>query len=149
MTWVVNTNTNTCHIYYYQKNPTRLTLLKEIKHLENKLKKEDFLASERPGQYHTGGSPSGAYLPHTDPKEVEIDNFSREIAKELNQGRKTHAYETLIIITPPHMNGLLFQHLDKHVKDLVINNIQKDLQHLKNHELLDFLQTNTQYRDES
>jgi len=148
MLWVINTNTNACHIYHYQKSPAQLTLLKEIKHPENRLKKSDFLTSDKPGHYQSDMSGTGgAFVPHTDPKEVEIDNFSREIARELNHGRTTNAYEKLIIITPPHMNGLLFQHLDKHVKELVVNNIQKDLQHLTHKELLTFLQADAKYPD--
>lgn len=147
MTWVINTNTNSCQIYYYQKNPPTLTLLKELSHPENKLKASESLTSDKPGRYQTDSAAHGTYTPHSDPKSVQIDNFSREIANELNLGRNTRAYEKLIIITPPHMNGLLFQHLNKHVKELVVNTIQKDLHHLSSHDLLMFLKENTEYQD--
>ncbi len=146
MIWVVNTNTNACHIYHYQKSPAQLTLLKEINHPENRLKKSDFLTSDKPGHYQSDTSNAGgSFAQRTDPKEIAIDDFAREIARELNHGRATNAYENLIIITEPHMNGLLFQHLDKHVKNLVINTIQKDLQHLTDKELLAFLKTDAKY----
>lgn len=147
MIWVINTNSNTCHIYDYQKSPAQLTLLKEILHPENRLKKSDYLTSDKPGHYQADGTSGGAYSQRTDPKDVAIDDFAREIARELNHGRSTNAYEKLIIITPPHMNGLLFHHLDKHVKELVVNSIQKDLQHLTDKELLTILKTDTKYSD--
>ncbi|MEO8402788.1 MAG: host attachment protein [Gammaproteobacteria bacterium] len=147
MIYVVNTNTNNCKIYHYEKNPARLTLLKEINHPEIKLKKSDYLTSDKPGRYKNDAAGGGAYQQRTDPKEVEIDNFSRDIARELDQGRTKNNFEKLILIAPSHMTGLLFQHLNKHVKELVINNIQKDLQHLKDHELLEYLQVNAQYPD--
>ncbi len=146
MKLVVNTNTNTCRIYHYVKHPAQLTLLKEIKHPENRLKSSD-MTSDRPGHYQGGQSSRGAYSPHMEAKEIEIDNFSREIAKELNQERNKNEYDELIVIASPHMNGLLFQHINKHVRGLVINKIEKDLIQLADHDLLKFLQTHTQYHD--
>ena len=147
MIFVINTNSNTCKIYHYNKSPAQLTLLKELKHPESRLQDKN-LTSGKPGKYRsdTAGS-GGAFTQRTDPKENEIDNFSREIAKEIDHGRIKKDFEKLILIAPPHMTGLLFQHLNKHAKELIINHIQKDLQHLKDHELLDFLKTHAQYPD--
>lgn len=146
MKLVINTNTNTCRIYHYLKHPAQLSLIKEINHPENKLKNSD-LTSDRQGHYKAGKSARGAYSPHREEKDIEIDNFSREIAKELNQERVKNEYDELIVIALPHMNGLLFQHINKHVKDLVINTIEKDLVHLSEKDLLNFLQSHTKYHD--
>lgn len=146
--WVITTDSNTCRIYQYSKKPTQLTLLKELKHPENKLKDID-LTSDKPGHYKSSNATHGAYSQPSDPREIKIDNFSREIARELEHGRNTQAYQNLIIIALPHMNGLLFQHLNQHVKDLVAHNIEKDLIHLPNHELLDFLKIHTRFSNES
>jgi protein required for attachment to host cells len=145
MIWVVNTNSNFCRIYDYHKKPAKLTLLKEISHPENKLKKSEYLTSDKPGRYQTTNTAHGTYSQPSDPKEIAIDNFSREIAQQLNHGRTTNEYKELIIITAPHMNGLLNHHLDKHIKNLITHNIQKDLLHLSDQQLLEFLQTHTQY----
>jgi len=142
MTWIVTANTNLYRIYHYDKNPEKIALVKEVNHPENKLKKGDFLTSDKPGKYQTDGTGGGSYSPRTDPKVVEIDNFSREIALELNHGRTANAYSNLIVIMPPHMHGLLSEHLDKHVKALIKKEIQKDVTHLAHNELLEFLKTN-------
>jgi protein required for attachment to host cells len=147
-TWVLTTDTNTCRIYGYSKKPAELILLKEIQHPENKLRDID-LTSSKPGRYKASGSANGAYSQPTDPKEIKIDAFSREIAKELDHGRTTNAYKNLMVIALPHMHGLLFQHINKHVKDLVTHMIEKDLHNLADHELLIFLQVNTKYASES
>lgn len=147
MIWVTTATTNACSIYNYDKQHATLSLLKEIKHPELKLKNSD-MTSDKPGHYQAGDA-RGAYSPHTDAKHVEIDRFSKEIADELDKGRKDNSYKSLIIITPPHMNGLLFQHLNKHVKELIIHNIQKDLLHLNHRDLLEFLKTNAQYPNQS
>lgn len=148
MIWVVNTNTNTCHIYQFQKKPAHIQLLKEIHHPENRSKKGDYFTSDKPGQYHGVDTIRGAYSPETDPREVEIENFSREIAHQLEQGRNQQGYQQLVIIAPPHMNGLLFRHLTPLVRKMVRNNIKKDFPHITESELLHFLIDNTRFPDE-
>lgn len=138
-TWVVLADTNSCRIYDYRRRPEHLLLVKEITHPENKLRDVD-LISDKPGRYVAGDLAHGAYSQASDPKEIHIDNFSREIAKALDHGRATNAYRELIVISAPHMNGLLFQHVNKHVKDLVAHVIEKDVVYLKDRELLDFLE---------
>lgn len=147
MIWVVAANSIACRIYNYNKNPGKLTLVKEIFHPENRLKKEEFLTSDKPGHYKSSSSNRGAYSPRTDPKEVEVDNFARQIAKEIDSGRTSGAYEKLIVMTTPHMDGLIFRHVDKHVKNMVSNNIQKDPQNFSEHELLNYLHEHAQFPD--
>ena len=137
-TWVLTTNSNTCRLFNYTEKPERLTFIKEIKHPENRLRDTD-LTSDKPGHYKADGGGHGAFSQQTDPKEIKIDDFAREIAKALDHGRNTQAYDKLILIAPPHMTGLLLQHLNKHVKDLVTHNIKKDIPHYTDKELLDFL----------
>ena len=143
LTWVLITNSNTCRIYHYIKKSNQLTLVKEIQHPENKLRDID-LTSDRPGHYKGGGSSHGAFSQQSDPKEIKVDDFSKEIATELDHGRTTHLYEKLIVIARPHMNGLLFQHINKHVNDLVTHKIEKDLLHSTERELIDFLHQHTE-----
>ena len=147
MIWVINTNSNVCRIYDYQKAPGALTLLKELKHPESRGKKENYLTSDKPGAYTAGDVAHGTHSPHTDPKTVEIEKFSREIASELDHGRKVNLFEKLIIITPPQMSGLLLNQLDKHVKEKVTHKFQKDLLHLSEKELLDYLKEHAKYAE--
>ena len=143
-TWVLMTNSNTGRIYLYNKENNQLALLKEIQHPENKLRDIE-LTSDRPGHFNSNGGAHGAFTQASDPKEIKIDDFSRELAKELDHGRNTNAYNKLIVIAPPRMNGLLFQHTNKHVNELVTHKIEKDLIHFSEKELLDFLNQHTQY----
>ncbi len=113
--------------------------MKEVSHPSNKAKTGEYLTSDRPGHYKSATTSHGAFVPRTDPKEAEIDKFSREIAEALNQGRNANAYTSLILVTPPHITGLLSQHLDKHVKPLIKKEIQKDIMQYSQHELIAFL----------
>ena len=146
VTWVVTANSNLCRIYNYSQL-NQLDLVKEISHPENKERDID-LTSDKPGSYQVGDTTHGTYTQPTDPKEIKIDDYSREIAKELDHGRNTNAYEKLIIIALPHEDGLLFRHMNHHVKELVTHNIKKDVLHLSPDELLDFLHQNTRYEAE-
>lgn len=144
MILILNANSNTCRLYEYHRKPVSLTLIKEICHPEARLKKSEYLTSDRPGHYHAGGAARGSFS-LGDPKEVEFENFSREIARELDAHRTKNEIDKLVIITTPHMNGLLNQHLNSHLQSLVTHNIQKDLIGLSEHELLTYLKDNTQF----
>lgn len=148
MQLVINANAASCRIYHYTKQPLKLTLLKEILHPENRLKDSD-IYSDRNGHYQGGESSRGAYSPHMDAKAVLLDNFAREITHELNHERLKNGLDGIVIIAPPHMDGLLYQHLDKNTKGMVRHNIKKDLLHLQDKALLDFLQEHTRYPDEN
>jgi protein required for attachment to host cells len=146
MIWVVIFNSIECRIYNYKKQE-ELRLLKEIQHPENKLRDIE-LTSDKPGHYKTNLATRGTYVQRTDPKEIKIEEFVREIAKELEHGRGKNFYENLILISPPHVGGLLSQHLNKHVKELVRNNIHKDIISLPDQELINFLHTYAKYPDQ-
>lgn len=142
---VIVTDSNTCCIYNYQKDSSSLTLHKKLQHLENKLKTTE-LVSDSKGQYKTDGSAGhGSFTQPTDPKEIKIDRFAREISKELDAGRTRNEYDSLVLIAAPHIHGLINSHLNKHVKEQVTHAIQKDLLHLSSKELLSYLQDNTKY----
>jgi len=143
--WVVATNTNICKIYNYNKEKKELTLYKEINHPEFKQKTSETITTERVGSHMSQNSTHGAYEPKHDAKEVEFIKFAKEISTELEHGRNNNLYNQLIIISLPHMNGLLHQKISKHIKDLVFNNIQKDIMHLNDNEIIDFLKSHALY----
>jgi len=144
MIWVITINSNICRIYSC-KNRHQLTLINEINHPENRLRDIE-LTSDKPGRYSAGISKrGGAYSQETDPKEIKINEFIRQIAKELDLARKRNDYTHLILISDDHTGGLLFQYINKNVKAMVKNNIHKDLLHLSKRELEDFLKIHAQY----
>lgn len=138
MTWIVSTNSNLCRIYLFNPHEKKVTLLKELSHPENRQKSGEYLTSDKPGHYQSGTA-HGSYEPHTDPKENGIQHFSREIAEILNHARAKNEYTKLILIADPRMMGKLLENCDKHVKELIVNEIHKDIVHYTDHELLTFL----------
>ena len=142
MTWLVTADSTTCRIYQFDQSAKTLALVKNISHPEFRLKKSEYLTSDKPGHYKSDASSGGgAYSPHSDPKEIEVDNFARDIAQELNRARNANEYRKIITVCLPHMKGLLYKHLDKHVKELISVDIEKDGMHLPQHELIKFINT--------
>src|SRR5579872_4849254 len=135
ITWAIVFDSNMCRIFKYSKKHRQLETVKELNHPENKLRDIE-LTSDKPGHYKSSHSTNGSYSQPSDPKEIKIDSFAREIANELDHHRNINAYHKLIIIAAPHMNGLLLKHINKHVEKLISKNIEKDLMHQSNQELL-------------
>lgn len=134
---VILANSNTCGIYDYKK-PTELTLVKTIECPENKLKDRE-LVSDRPGHYNTSSSARGTYEQASDPEKILIDNFAKKLADTLNKWRNEHEFHELVVIMPPHMEGLFLLHLDKEVYKMIKKTLQKNLMNLNQHELLHYL----------
>ncbi len=133
--WVIVLDSNSCKILNYLKKDKKFESIKQLNHPENKLPDRE-LTSDKPGHYKSSHSTHGAYAQPSDPKEIKIDKFAREVANNLEEGRNHQSYQKLIIIAAPHMNGLLQKHINKHVKKLIYHNIEKDLMHQTDQELL-------------
>lgn len=138
MTWLVTANSNSCRIFQYENKPVKINLIKEITHQESRLKGTD-LITDRPGHYKSSSVNRGSFAADETPHQIETDIFAREIAKELDKGKRTNQYQKLILAMAPQMSGLLHQHLDEQVEKTVINNIIKDYSHLKESEILEAL----------
>ncbi len=138
MKWIMVANSNDCRIYEYDQHIEKLNLIDEIKHPENRLKNHD-LDTDRPGHYQSPGFARGAYEPEKTTHDHAVENFAREMALKLNAGRNKHAYESLVLLMPPAIEGLLLKHLKKQILCMVQQIIQKNMVHLSEHELKQYL----------
>ena len=134
--WILTMDSVEYRIFSCESSFKQLALVHKVTHLENKLKDSD-LTTDTSGHYMVCGTAAhGAYMPSSDPKEVQLDNFACEIAKELELGRVKHAYDSLIIIALPHMYGLLKRHLDKNILPLITKILEKNAAYLTDSEIL-------------
>ena len=138
VTWVVITDTNDCRIYKYSQGNKSLVLIKEINHPDNKLRDIE-ITSDKPGHYKSGIAGRGAFSQQTDPKEILIDDFARDISRELDHGRTTNAYTEIVLFALPHMHGLINHHMNKHVKSMITHAVEKDVMQITTKELLDMI----------
>lgn len=137
MDWVIVSNSNNCRVFEHSKRPKNLTLLKELSFPSARKKRID-LRSDRPGRYVTAHTTRGAYVEHSDAKEIEAEKFSIKIARLIEEGRKSNSYNKLTVFAPAHMIGLLNKHLPDSLQNLA-STIKKDYTHLSEFEILDLL----------
>lgn len=144
MIWAVVIDNIECRFFHFSRNPLSLSLILTIDHPENRLKNQD-LSTDRPGHFATSTTYPNNYTQPKDPKEIKLEEFAREINEKLNHSRSQQAYHSLIIISPPKMKGILFNSMNKNVENLITHTFTKDLYLLKENELLNFIDKNTQF----
>lgn len=138
MKWIMVANSNDCRIYEYDKHVEDLCLIDEIKHPENRFKNRE-LDSDRAGHYKANGHGRGAYEPEKTSHDHAVEEFVREMACKLNDGRNHHAYDSLVLLVPPFIEGLLLKHLKKQILSKIQQIIQKNMMHLSQHQLKQYL----------
>lgn len=137
-TWVIVADASSCRIYEYHRKPEEISLLKELMHPENQLKDID-LGHDRLGRYRGNGGGNGTFIPHSDLKKNKIRQFSMEIRDWLETARKRNLFKRLVVISPPHMKGLFRQFFSKHLNRMLDLNIDKDIAHMDQHQLLNVI----------
>src|SRR4051812_19123986 len=112
-TWLTICNATKANIYNITrtkfdgagKNP----LLKVLEHPAGRMKGVD-LITDKPGAFKAGNFARGKFIPHTTPHEVQLDHFAKEIANFLENERANQHFQSLIICTDPHFQGILEKH---------------------------------------
>jgi protein required for attachment to host cells len=132
-TWIVIANASVARIYATQNKHSLHPLepVKEFLHPQSRQKGMD-LVTDRPGSYTSGSSNFDRFVAHTDPKEVEFEHFSQQIAHWLEKNYTTsqRQFDQLILAASPHFLGLLQQNIKKPLADSISHTIAKDYTHL-------------------
>lgn len=127
--WIMIANASQAYCYSCEQKSLhngklKLDLLETYEHPESRKKGSD-LISDRPGHFQSSVS-HASYAGTSDPKETEADHFAREIAEILEKAHNKNEFEQLILVVPPHFQGLLNKHLSKNIEPLISHTIQKD-----------------------
>jgi protein required for attachment to host cells len=87
------------------------------------------LVTDRPGRTRTGLAERAvtAMSPHTDPKQVEAERFTADLATTLRRARECKEFEGLVLVAPPRFLGLLRAELDEQTRQTVVACQHKDL----------------------
>jgi protein required for attachment to host cells len=122
-----------------------MTLIKELNHVESKMKQHE-LVTDKPGIYRAGhakasdnnnakGFSPGQYTSQTEPKEIEVDKFAKQISNILEHAYSINQYEKLILVAEPHFLGSLKKNLSNQTKKSVKHTISKDGIHIAESDL--------------
>lgn len=98
------------------------------------------IASDRPGRtFDSAGEGRHAKEPPTDPARYEKERFAREVVQRLDDARKQHAFEALIVVAPPQCLGDLRAAMSTQLEACVTAELNKDLSKLKPAEIIEHL----------
>ncbi|NWG87813.1 MAG: host attachment protein [Hydrogenophilaceae bacterium] len=139
-TWILVANASQAKLYANRGPKKGLELLKELDHPESREKGSN-LVSDRPGHIQGHGNGHGSYVPPTDPKEHEADRFALELAREMEEGRTSNAYDRLIIAASSPFLGMLNGRLSNQVKGKLAESIEKDYTRMPVKELTGYLES--------
>ena len=139
-TWILVANASQAKLYANHGPKRGLELVKELDHPESREKAAN-LVSDRPGHNQGHGGGHGTFVQATDPKEHEADRFALELARELEDGRVSNAYDRLILVSSPAFMGLINNKISTQVKGKLSESIEKDYTRLPVKELSGHLES--------
>ena len=142
-TWIAVVNRCEARLYETnEKNGVTDKKLKLVKRLENprgRLKKQEINA-DRPGAFSGSFTYSGTGLENNqDPTERVAQIFAKSISQELDRAANEHLYDKLILVSEPSFLGKVRAALTKKTANIVSDTLHKDLIHVPDHDLPQFI----------
>src|SRR3989344_6966327 len=131
ITWLVIANSTDAFIYEIEKHhntsekKSQHRLIQHLTHEASHLKTSE-LGTDKPGHYKSYSSARGQFTPPHDAHRDEQMHFAQEISEFLENERKKHHYEALILCAEPRFHGLLDTSLSELVHALITHHIKKD-----------------------
>lgn len=94
------------------------------------------IGTDQPGRSHDSmGQGRHSMEPPTDPKRHAKAELAHELAEALDTQRKKHKFDRLVVVAPPQFLGDLRAAMPKPLQDTIAAEVNKDLSHLKPHQL--------------
>ncbi|MBA2653643.1 MAG: host attachment protein [Gammaproteobacteria bacterium] len=146
-TWILIANASEARLFQAEKVTKKILLIDEFFHPASR-KKIASLVTDVPGRYRKSTStPLSSFEETFNPKQAEALRFARELAEKLNLGRATNRYTNLILVAPPHFQGLLNKCCNHHVKNLISNTLDKDYTKIREYDLPHYLNGKLSFRN--
>ncbi|MDP2307804.1 MAG: host attachment protein [Pseudomonadota bacterium] len=125
-----------------------LERLESLAHPESRAKVSELL-TDRPGRAfdstgagHSEGSPQRSGMePHTDPHDLEIEAFAKQVARRASIHARRGHFAELLLIAPPRFLGRLKIALDEAVARRIVATVSHDYTSKTDSEVVDILET--------
>ena len=88
------------------------------------------LVTDKPGRYRRGGAPKSAMDPRTSAHEEAAEEFAGRMVQMLDEEVSRGAFDSLAIIAPPHLLGVLRSKLTHRLATPLKATLAKDLTHI-------------------
>ena len=139
-TWIVVADSSRARIFeVVDRNET----LQEIHDLVNPAGRlhDSELRTDGVGRFYGKGERMQGHSarPRTEPGEHETELFAKTVAQYLEQARVEHRCERVCLIAAPKFLGALRQNLPKTARDLVFEELDKDVSWLEGPQLQDYV----------
>jgi len=82
---------------------------------------------DKAGRGHNIAGPGMAAVEQTDPQLQSETRFARDVTEHLLQAFSANEFDRLVIVSGPHMLGLLRANLDDRLRAVTVGEIAKDL----------------------
>jgi protein required for attachment to host cells len=137
-TWVVIADGKSAHIYC--KTVNRLAVILD--------EGNDFLPHQHNGAHQNRGHRSWVssetihYCSNPEDRldHLHLSSFVHKLAELLDKAEKEKVFDRLIVIAPPAVLGQMRQHFSSDVQQCIIAELNKNLTHLSERELYDYLE---------
>ena len=134
-TWVLVADSSRARIFSADTPSAPLKEINTLAHPEARLHEQN-LTSDLPGhQGDSSGSGRHGFTDEIEPKEQEIIDFAKHIAKHLEQARATNKYKQLLIVAAPAFLGTLRNQLSDQTRKMVSIELDKNLTQQKPEEI--------------
>ena len=127
-TWVIAADASRARIFEMSDRDDSFREIEDLLNPEGR-ELDHELGRDQQGSYSGKGE---RFMTHTNepdatPKEHEVELFSKRLGRLLDQARNEHRFDKLRLIAPPKFLGLIRQELSKEAKQMVEEEIPKDI----------------------
>ncbi len=126
-TWVLVADSSRGRIFSAESSTAALDEVETLLHPEGRLHEQE-MDSDLPGKSKGGGGAGGhAYQDAIEPKEQEIIDFAKRIARHLDDARKANKFEKLLVVSAPAFLGELRNQFPDAVAKSICFDLDKNL----------------------
>ena len=123
ITWIVLANARSARVVTHQGPGKGLTALLG----KNWHAAEVSMPRDKAGVGHSSAGPGVAAVEQSDAKLINDTRFAKEIVTQLSKDHQAKKYDRLILVSGPHMLGLLRAEIGGSLSAALIGEIPKDL----------------------
>lgn len=136
--WILVANSSHAIIFSVEKN-TQLHEVHVFDHPESRLHEQDLISSKPGRNFDSVGGGRHAYQAPTSAKTIEYNAFAKDISVYLDKAREENKFAKLYIGANPSFLGILRQVLSPQTLELIVQEIDRDLTHMKAEEIREHL----------
>ncbi|MEZ0313149.1 MAG: host attachment protein [Myxococcota bacterium] len=133
-TWVVIADGSRARICA-KKARAKLVEMQTLEHPAGRAKARDLVTDGTTTAFASVGGARHGVGSDSVPKNHEQENFARELARRLEEGRTGNRFDQLVLVAPPAFLGLLRDQLSAPLAKCVTQSLAKDLTQAKLEEI--------------